>query len=107
MLKLSEQELRASDDTNTSGTGSSSKKKNPAQMHGSLLAQSILQLPGDLGAFINDRWVVTLVLFVPWVFVWGGIYHVGLCVSETQLHISTSLTRRFILNKTSRLFDNS
>ena len=65
MLKISEKELQqhafASEDTinNVTGTGSGSKgKKNPAQMHGSLLVQSILQLPGDSGSFANARSVL-------------------------------------------------
>jgi len=65
MLKISEKELLlhaiASSEAvnNVTGTGSGSKgKKNPVQMHGSLLVQSILQLPGDCGNFINDRSVL-------------------------------------------------
>ncbi|RPB18952.1 ARM repeat-containing protein [Terfezia boudieri ATCC MYA-4762] len=57
MLKISEKELQqASEDAidNVTGAGSGSKgKKNPTQMHGSLLVQSILQLPGDCGSFAN------------------------------------------------------
>lgn len=62
ILKIPEIELQqhAFDAINSvTGTGSGSKgNKNPAQMHGSLLVQSILQLPGDCGNFVNARSVL-------------------------------------------------
>ncbi|KAF8436773.1 armadillo-type protein [Terfezia claveryi] len=56
MLKVSEKELQQASEAvnNVTGAGSGSKrKKNSTQMHGSLLVQSILQLPGDCGSFAN------------------------------------------------------
>lgn len=66
MLKISKRELLqqapASDDTtNATAAGSGSKSKsNPAQMHGSLLIQSILQLPEKSSSFVNTRLVISI-----------------------------------------------
>ena len=58
MLKLTEQDLQppapAAEGSATT-TRVVKPKANPAQMHGSLLAQAILRLPDDLGSFINER----------------------------------------------------
>jgi len=70
MLKISEKELQqhasASEDATNNVTGSKGKK-NPAQMHGSLLVQSILQLPGDCSSFANARSVLLWRFFA-----WGS-----------------------------------
>lgn len=52
MLRLSEADLEEEEKVDITFK----KKRDPAQIHGSLLAQSLLEFPGDISVVIRDRY---------------------------------------------------